>query len=206
MSSRFKKLAVIAAVAVALVVGGAATAQARGNAFVSSLAVDVTEDPSQFVITGTNVFPEGHELAGAPAYGESFVTQGYIYPAGTLVENDPGVTCQVDAEGFFISCDPLYEPIGEWTSYGVHIGNGAATTEEYWMVTTQIFDFFSDGQSHTIVTDGFESPVIGGTVVRAITGGTGEFSGARGEQEVVGFGLHPELINMRSTNVFNLLD
>lgn len=40
---------------------------------------DVAEDLSRFVFSPAPVFDDG-----MPAYGNAFVTQGYIYPAGTL--------------------------------------------------------------------------------------------------------------------------
>ncbi|WP_375552207.1 hypothetical protein [Rhodophyticola porphyridii] len=53
---------------------------------------DVAEDLSRFVYASAPVFDDG-----MPAYGNAFVTQGYIYPAGTL---DGGV------EGTLANGDP----------------------------------------------------------------------------------------------------
>ena len=44
-----------------------------------NLEVDIAEDGTRFVIDEAPVFDDGF-----PAYGNPFVTQGYIYPAGTL--------------------------------------------------------------------------------------------------------------------------
>ena len=42
-------------------------------------AFEVAEDLSHFVYAEAPVFEDG-----MPAYGNAFVTQGYVYPAGTL--------------------------------------------------------------------------------------------------------------------------
>ena len=49
-------------------------------------AFDVAEDITRFVFAAAPVFDDG-----LPAYGNAFVTQGYIYPAGTLSNGAEGV-------------------------------------------------------------------------------------------------------------------
>lgn len=198
MSVLAKRTITVAVLVMMLMAAVAVTALAGDRR--SAITVDVAEDPSQFVFNGDHVLEEPPELAGFPAYGDFFVTQGFIYPEGTLDESDPGVTCDVDEEGAPTDCEPAYEPIGEWTCYGVHIGEGAATQEGAWVVTTQVFELEREGSTRTIVTDGFEGPEVGVPVIRAITGGTDRFARARGEHEQVSLGLHPELFNVRSQN------
>lgn len=195
MKSRKVMLVAVLALAIVGVLSAAAMA---GNG--KNLAVDVAEDPSRYVFTGTSLIEDG-PLAGFPDNGDFFVTQGFIYPAGTLDADDPGVDCEVDEEGVATSCEPLYEPIGEWTCYGVHVGEGAATTEGAWVATTQIFELYDDHGSQTIITEGFESPEVGETVRRAVTGGTGRYSTARGEQHQLFLGIHPDFFNVRTSNV-----
>lgn len=149
------------------------------------LIVDVAEDPSRFSFDTTGAVLED----GSPAYGNPFVTQGYIYPQGTLQNGDSGV----DSEG-----NPLYPErvIGEWTCRGVFVGEGMATVSGPVVNTTQLFSFYrSPGhdsnkltKAMSIVTEGFELADIGVPIKRAITGGTGRFLRASGEakQELLG--------------------
>ena len=55
---------------------------------------DVAEDLSRFVYSSAPVFDDG-----MPAYGNAFITQGYIYPAGTL---------DGDVEGTLPNGDPAF--------------------------------------------------------------------------------------------------
>ncbi|MEO4041848.1 hypothetical protein AAFN47_09615 [Hoeflea sp. CAU 1731] len=50
-----------------------------GNAGEPLAAFDVAEDMSRFVFSAAPVFDDG-----MPAYGNAFITQGYLYPTGTL--------------------------------------------------------------------------------------------------------------------------
>ncbi|MEM7711368.1 MAG: hypothetical protein AAF264_11595, partial [Pseudomonadota bacterium] len=78
-------------------------------------AFDVAEDISRFVYADAPVFDDG-----MPAYGNAFVTQGYIYPAGTL---NSGV------EGTLPNGEPAFPDlvIGEWTCDGYFVGDGMRT-------------------------------------------------------------------------------
>lgn len=148
---------------------------------------------------------DGGDLDGFPDYGDGFITQGWIYPEGTLQgPDDPGVDCEFDENGFPTSCVPLYELIGTWTCYGTHVGEGAATTEGYMVVTTQIFDFSDDG-SKTVVTEGFERVNPGDVTERAVVGGTGRWSRARGTHSQESLGLHPEQFNVRGVHQINTI-
>ena len=139
------------------------------------LNFDVAEDPTRFVFSSENVHPDGF-----PAYGNYFVTQGYLYPEGTLVGGEDGV----NDDGSPSLPD---EVLGEWTCWGVHIGDGGHTSEGAWVVTTQLFSL---GSKKTIVTDGYELSEVGVPGSRAITGGTGRYRGASGQQiqTLLGFG------------------
>jgi hypothetical protein len=131
---------------------------------------DVAEDGNRFVFDDLNLFEED----GMPGYGSAFVTQGYIYPAGTLNGSN----------GVLENGEPEFPELvlGEWTCYGWLIGDGAHTTTGEWVVSTQIYQF-EDGS--TIVTDGFELVDFEKPITRAITGGTGDYSGLSGEQQQV---------------------
>jgi hypothetical protein len=129
-------------------------------------AFDVAEDLSRFVFAPTPVFDDG-----MPAYGNAFVTQGYVYPAGTL---DGGV------EGTLPNGDPAFPDlvIGEWTCDGFFVGDGAHTASGIIVVTRQVYRF-NDGD--LLISQGPELADAGVMVTRAVTGGTGDYADAPGE-------------------------
>ena len=145
--------------------------------------VDIAENGKRFVIDEAPVFDDGF-----PAYGNPFVTQGSIYPAGTLTASNP------DGSPEFPD-----KVIGEWTCRGYFIGDGAHTTDGAWVFTTQLFAFGDDHDTgaETIVVTGYEGAQVGQIVTGAITGGTGRYAAARGEadQKLLGFN-NPQLATM----------
>ena len=149
------------------------TTLAAGKYANNTIKVDVAEAGTRFSFDEAPIFAED----GMPAYGNSFVTEGYLYPEGTLSESN----------GVLPSGEPEFPElvIGKWTCRGYFVGDGAHTTTGPWVVTTQVYEL--DGE--IIVTDGFELSDIGVAGSRAITGGTGLFSRARGEMEqtLIGF-------------------
>jgi len=145
---------------------------------VETLRFDVAEDMTRFAYDPDNTFEED----GMPAHGSYFVTQGYIYPAGTL-NGSNGVN--MDGSPEFPD-----QVIGSWTCYGTFIGDGAHATTGAWVVTTQIYNFGHEYGDSMIVTDGFELADTGVSIERAITGGTDEYANARGEAEQVFLGFN----------------
>jgi hypothetical protein len=139
------------------------------------LRFDVAENGKLFTFDETPLFADG-----LPAYGNEFVTEGYIYPEGTLNGSNG-----VNADG---SPEVPHKVIGRWYCRGWHIGDGAHTEKGPWVVTHQIYDFGHTAGRVTITTDGFETPEHN-PIQRAIIGGTGTFSLARGEaaQTFLGF-------------------
>lgn len=129
----------------------------------------VAEDGNRFVFTKERLFEDG-----MPQYGTPFVTQGYLYPEGTL-----NGTNGVLADGAPEFPDKV---IGEWTCYGWMIGDGGHTTTGEWVVSTQIYKFNEEHGGGILVTDGFELADIEVPVARTITSGTGQFKHASGEQ------------------------
>jgi hypothetical protein len=191
-SPRRARIIVLAAAVVAAVTGlvagvavhAAADGDSRGK--IRTIEVDVAEDGTRFVIDEAPVFDDGF-----PAYGNAFVTQGYIYPAGTLTDSNG-----VNPDGTPEFPDKV---IGEWSCSGYFIADGAHTTEGSWVYTTQLFAFGDDADNgaETIVVTGYESGVPGDTVTGAITGGTGRYVTARGEADQTFLGMNnPELITM----------
>jgi hypothetical protein len=143
----------------------------------TSLKFDIAENPTRFVFDETPI----HADDKMPAYGGEFITQGYIYPEGTL-NGTNGVL--KDGKPEFPD-----KVIGEWTCRGWHIGDGGHTKTGYWVMSTQTYSLNEANGNAIIVTDGYESPEIKKLVTRAITGGTGAYSSARGEQvqQLLGF-------------------
>lgn len=179
-------IAVLAAVAVVAGVASLASAASNDKGRTRTIEVDVAEDGTRFMIDEAPVFDDGF-----PAYGNAFVTQGYIYPEGTLTDNNG-----VNPDGTPEFPD---EVIGEWSCSGYFIADGAHTTEGSWVFSTQVFAFGDDPDTgaETIVVTGYESGVVGATVTGAITGGTGKYVTARGEADQTFRGMNnPELATM----------
>ena len=124
-------------------------------------AFDVAEDLSRFVHAPAPLHDDG-----LPAYGVSFVTQGYIYPAGTL---DGGV------EGTHADGSPIWpdKVIGVWTCSGYTVGDGFHTTTGDVVITRQLYQF---DNGDILVSQGSELIDEGVPFARAITGGTGDYA------------------------------
>lgn len=145
-----------------------------GNAKEPLSAFDVAEDISRFAFSAGPVFDDG-----MPAYGNAFVTQGYIYPAGTL---DGGI------EGALSTGDPAFPElvIGEWTCDGFFVGDGMRTQTGAIVMTRQVYRFKN---GDLLVTHGEELVDAGVTVTRAVTGGTGDYADAPAEINQVLLGM-----------------
>ena len=145
-----------------------------GNAGEPLAAFDVAEYISRFAFSATPVFDDG-----MPAYGNAFITQGYLYPAGTL---DGGV------EGTLPNGDPAFPDlvIGEWTCDGYFVGDGMRTQTGAIVMTRQVYRF-NDGD--VLISHGAELVDAGVTVTRAVTGGTGDYADAPAEIDQVMLGM-----------------
>jgi hypothetical protein len=180
-------LTLLAALAIAGALGGA-LAPAKSGAQeepAQTLAVDVAEDMSRFVFDTGVAFEDG-----MPKHGSAFITQGYIYPAGTLTESN----------GVLEDGSPEFpdKVLGEWTCRGWFVGEGAHAKTGPMVVSTQIYNFGETLGAEMLVTDGYELADIGVAIDRAITGGTGQYLGAYGEahQTFLGFNAS-EGVNLR---------
>lgn len=147
------------------------------------LEIEVSENGNRYIQDAEPVDEDG-----LPLYGTEFITEGYIYPPGTLDEMN----------GTLPDGSPEFPElvIGHWTCRGWHVGEGAHTVEGPVVVTTQIYDFNYKAPwgAMTIVTDGYEVMAPGKQFTRAVTGGTGQFKYARGEQ-------HQTLINFPNNSI-----
>jgi hypothetical protein len=132
------------------------------------LRFEMSEDFTRFVPADTPLFDDG-----SPAPGNSFITQGYLYPAGTLT-NGTGVL--PDGSPEFPD-----KVIGEWTCRGWFIADGAHTTSGPILISTQLYNFGGAWGDATLASEGYELPEAGVVVERAVIGGTGPYAGARGE-------------------------
>jgi len=121
---------------------------------------------------------------GLPAHGASFILQGYIYPSGTL--DDKG---GVNADG---SPSIPEKVMGQWTCYGYFIGEGLNAKTGANIVSTQIYNFGDTPGERSLVSEGYELKDIGKWYHRALTGGTGQYSRARGlvKQVLLGYNEH----------------
>lgn len=153
----------------------------------ATFGVEVAEDGNRFTFDDLNLFEDG-----MPAYGSAFVTQGYIYPVGTLNGSN----------GVLANGEPEFPDLvlGDWTCYGWMIGDGARTETGEWVISTQVYKF-NDGS--TLITDGFEIVDFDVPVTRAITGGTGEHRSVSGEMVQILHGFTEQMgVNLSVT--FNL--
>ncbi len=171
----FAVAAVAAGVTAAAAVGiGAALAASDGDNEGASQPVtfEVVENGTRFAFDEAPVFDDG-----MPGYGNPFVTEGYIYEAGTLADGGG-----VNPDGSPTHPDAV---IGTWICEGTLIGDGARTESGPWVVSTQVFDFVDFDGDDAVITNGVEIPAVGEEVQRAIVGGTGEHVGASGVQRQV---------------------
>jgi hypothetical protein len=116
------------------------------------MSFDVAEDMSRFVFAPAPVFEDG-----MPAYGNAFITQGYIYEDGTL---DSGV------EGTLPDGSPAFPD----TQTGAIV------------ITRQVFEF---DNGDILINQGAELVDVNVEAPRVITGGTGAFAGMSGEMTQV---------------------
>jgi hypothetical protein len=141
------------------------------------LRFDVSENATRFVFDPDLVFDDG-----MPAYGATFITRAYIYPAGTLDESNG-----VNADG---SPEFPDQVLGQWICRGWFVGEGMRTMSGAMLVTHQIYNF-GDGLGQAMLTsDGYELADVGVQIDRAITGGTGPFAGAGGVAHQTLLGLN----------------
>ena len=152
--------------------------QAAARFGLKVIEFDVAENGKRFVFDETPV----HEdlTPPQPAYGNPFVTEGYIYPLNTL-----NGTNGVKPDG-----TPEFpeKVIGKWTCRGWFIGDGVKTVTGPWVITTQLYDF---GDQETLISEGYEIADLNVEVLRAITGGTAKYLWARGQAAQILLGFNP---------------
>jgi hypothetical protein len=163
------------------ILGATSPAPARAHDDdVIRFTVDVAENfDEKFVPTPVNPGDT------APVRGAWFLTEGSIFPAGTI-------------EGDGSTFDPTeHEAIGTWHCRGTHLIGLAEILagQTPWVTTNQIYLLPDDKKMLT--TDGLEGSE---PVVRSVTGGTGPFRGYVGEQHQRFLGLNKKNgVNLRVT-------
>lgn len=132
-------------------------------------AVDVAEDFTKFV--PTKVKPEDTQ----PERGSFFVTEGRIFPVGTI-------------EGDGADFDPSQRGhVGVWICRGTHLVAGSEIPAASWWVDSAQLFVLGRQAKEQLTTEGLEGS---GTVTRVVTGGTGNYAGWTGEQRQTFLGLN----------------
>jgi hypothetical protein len=166
---------VSAVMAAALMLASAAHGQAADQqdagrkSEVVMFAVDVAEDFTKFV--PTKVKPEDTQ----PERGSFFVTEGRIFPVGTI-------------EGDGADFDPGQRGhVGVWICRGTHLVAGSEIPAASWWVDSAQLFVLGRQAKEQLTTEGLEGS---GTVTRVVTGGTGNYAGWTGEQRQTFLGLN----------------
>lgn len=179
---RFRWAASIVALAFVLVVSmGVAVAQPEPT----SLRFDIAEIPSRYAFDESRA-----DENGMPIYGTPFITQGYIYPEGTLNGTN----------GVLENGEPEFPDLvlGLWICKGWTVMESMDSAGQPAAVTTQLFQFGDVEDNNVITTEGYEMMDIDVPVTRAITGGSGDHFAVRGEQEQVLLGFSDQMgVNLR---------
>ncbi len=155
------------------------------------LKFDVAENMQRFVWDTPPVDPNKQ-----PQHGSPFITEGYIYPYGTIVGN----TATTVGTGVLANGDPEFPNlvIGRWTCRGWFVAQGAATKTGPMVITHQLYDLGRRPGELTLCTDGVELADVNVPVLRAVTGGTGRYVNAGGQTEQVFLGTNATLgFNLR---------
>lgn len=139
------------------------------------LEFDMAENFTRFVFD-----PDIVREDGMPDHGSPFITQGYLYPVGTLDGTDG-----INPDGSPEFPDKV---IGTWNCRGWIYGDLMNEEGLPTAVTTQVFQLGEEYGNQTIISDGFEFMAPGSVFSRAITGGTGDYQGVSGQQtqEILG--------------------
>lgn len=141
-------------------------------------AFDVAENHTRIFMASAPVHDDG-----MPAHGNAFISQGYIYPAGTL---------SADTSGVLKDGSPAFpdKVLGTWTCDGYFVGEGGNATTGVWVISRQVFDF---AEGDKIVTQGTEIVDTGVENQRPITGATGDYANFDGHMVQTLLGVSEEM-------------
>lgn len=150
-----------------------------------SFTVEIAENGTRF-----NPDSDPLDADGIPLYGGEFITQGYLYPEGTLTCDSDNNCNGVNPDG---SPEFPDQVIGLWTCRGWHVNDGATTTTGPIVITTQTYSFGDNPTAQNITTDGYELADFNVEFERSIVGGTGQYGGANGVQVQEFLGWNPSI-------------
>ena len=142
-----------------------------------TLRFDVAEDGTRFVWSGDPPLTDG-----LPASATTYVTQGYLYPEGTL-DGSNGVL----ADGSPEFPDKV---LGAWTCYGWWVNDAAHAGKSAPWITTHLFTFGGEWGEAMLVSEGYSIDDVETPLARAIIGGTGDYAGATGVQVETNLGFN----------------
>ena len=173
-------MAAIVALAVPATAQGPEAAKSRKHREPIVFTVDVAEDlAGKFV--PTFVKPEHTQ----PERGSFFVTEGRVFPAGTI--QGDGASFDPNSRGH----------IGVWICRGTHlVAASEIPAAKLWVNSAQLFVLGRQAKEQ-IATEGIEGS---GLVTRIVTGGAGNYAGFVGEQRQEFLGFNPTGgVNLRVT-------
>jgi hypothetical protein len=138
---------------------------------------DVAENGTLYTWSGSP------ELAdGIPTVATAYVTQGYIYPEGTLTGSN-GVLQDGSPE----SPDKV---IGHWSCFGWWLGDDVHVSSAPWL-NSHLFNCGPVWGEAMLASEGYSSDDLEVPLNRALTGGTGPYEGVTGVQVETNLGLNP---------------
>jgi hypothetical protein len=155
----------------------AAEAIAQVTGTDGALRFEIAEDGTRFDSSSDSKHADGI------ANGDSFVSYGYIYPAGTIVDGADGVNANGSPE--FPS-----KVLGLWASYGWNDWPGADSTTGPSTLSIHVFNFGNGWGNASLVTEGYPLAENDVPMSLAITGGTGPYAGQHGEILTTNLGLN----------------
>ncbi len=149
-----------------------------------TIAFEVAENGSRFAFDEAPIDDNGF-----PLYGNPFIIQGLIYPAGTLSDEDgDGVFNGVIVETDPITGETVVKPefpdkvLGLWICQSTVFAQDGFNIETGPTVfSTQLYDFNEVGSDFgkiSLMSQGLELIDVGKGIQRAITGGTGPYKRA----------------------------
>jgi hypothetical protein len=173
-------LALLTAIAVPT---AAAALNERGRT--ETVEFDIAEDATRFFFDQNRVTEDG-----MPAAGSAFITRGYLYEVGTLSCSETEGCTGVNPDGTPQFPDKV---LGEWICQGYFVQDVTEQIRGPVVSTLQLYQIGTTPGARTVTTQGYELADIRVMVSRAITGGTGAFKDARGEQRQRLLGYNPTM-------------
>lgn len=140
------------------------------------LRFDVAEDGSRFTWSGNPLLIDGMPEGSTP-----YVTQGYIYPEGTLGESN----------GVLADGSPEFpdKVLGQWSCWGWRLGPSDHANGPAWL-TAHLFNFGEGWGEATLMSEGYSIDDLDIALQRVIVGGTGPYAGADGVQLETNLGFN----------------